>query len=561
LQEKVGSLYRVVRPAQDSDRIGETSGLVAEAALALSTSELVAERYRPLRPLGSGGSGSVWLARDERTGLDVALKIVPREGKAATRAEREALAAARLRHERCLRAYGLERDASNVYIAYEYVPGQTMRQALRAGELNDADAVETAAQVLEGLAHAHARGIVHRDVKPSNVLLAEGEGISARLLDFGLAQLAEEESLTATGDVPGTLAYVPPERLVHGESGGPPADIWAVGAMLWESLAGWHPFWNGSLLETAKRIETGAAPLAQARPDLPKPLCVLVDRMLALDPAARPPAAQLAHELRDTFAERLRRRKTRTTVPELSVPLRLAAPAAAALFAGWTAAEVAFYPTLFAPLLALIAGALMLVRPRVGLAFTLAVPVLPLGNVSSGLALVYAAFACAWLALSWRTPRQGLFLALGPLLAPLLALGLLPLAAQAIRNPVRRALQVVTAVLLATVVAGLRHASLPFTGTAPPKGLGIAGSTDAVAVAEALVRFLQSHPALVLEAVVLAAAAVAIPYVRERGLWWIAGLGAALIACTLLPAPTVAAVPLVLAAWATCTVLALGARG
>ena len=415
---------------------------MAEAALALSTSELVAERYRPLRPLGSGGSGSVWLARDERTGLDVALKIVPREGKAATRAEREALAAARLRHERCLRAYGLDRDASNVYIAYEYVPGQTMRQALRAGELNDADAVETAAQVLEGLAHAHARGIVHRDVKPSNVLLAEGEGISARLLDFGLAQLAEEESLTATGDVPGTLAYVPPERLVHGESGGPPADIWAVGAMLWESLAGWHPFWNGSLLETAKRIETGAAPLAQARPDLPRPLCALVDRMLALDPAARPPAAHLAHELRDAFAERLRRRKTRTTVPELSVPLRLAAPAAAALFAGWTAAEVAFYPTLFAPLLALIAGALMLARPRIGLAFTLAVPVLPLGNVSSGLALVYAALACAWLALSWRTPRQGLFLALGPLLAPLLALGLLPLAAQAIRNPVRRALQV-----------------------------------------------------------------------------------------------------------------------
>ena len=534
---------------------------MAEAALALSTSELVAERYRPLRPLGSGGSGSVWLARDERTGLDVALKIVPREGKAATRAEREALAAARLRHERCLRAYGLDRDASNVYIAYEYVPGQTMRQALRAGELNDADAVETAAQVLEGLAHAHARGIVHRDVKPSNVLLAEGEGISARLLDFGLAQLAEEESLTATGDVPGTLAYVPPERLVHGESGGPPADIWAVGAMLWESLAGWHPFWNGSLLETAKRIETGAAPLAQARPDLPKPLCVLVDRMLALDPAARPPAAHLAHELRDTFAERLRRRKTRTTIPELSVPLRLAAPAAAALFAGWTAAQVAFYPTLFAPLLALIAGALMLLRPRVGLAFTLAVPVLPLGNVSSGLALVYATLACAWLALSWRTPRQGLFLALGPLLAPLLALGLLPLAAQAIRNPVRRALQVATAVLLAAVVAGLRHASLPFTGAAPPKGLGIAGSADAVAVSEALVRFLQSHPALMLEAVVLAAAAVAIPYVRERGLWWIAGLGAALIACTLLPAPAVAAVPLVLAAWTTCTVLAFRARG
>jgi hypothetical protein len=561
LQEKVGSLYRVGRPAQDSDRPGENSGLVVEAALALSTSELVAERYRPLRPLGSGGSGSVWLARDERTGLDVALKIVPREGKAATRAEREALAAARLRHERCLRAYGLDRDSRNVYIAYEYVPGQTMRQALRAGELDDADAVETAAQVLEGLAHAHAHGIVHRDVKPSNVLLAEGEVLSARLLDFGLAQLAEEESLTATGDVPGTLAYVPPERLVHGESGGPPADIWAVGAMLWESLAGWHPFWNGSLLETAKRIETGAAPLAQARPDLPKPLCALVDRMLALDPSARPPAAHLAHELRDAFAERLRRRKTRTNVPALRVPVRLLAPAAAALFAGWVAAALPFYPVPVVPLLALLAGALTLVRPRLGLAFALAVPVLPLGNVSSGLAVLYGAVACCWLVASWRAPREGLFLALGPLFAPVLALGLLPLASQGIRSTGRRVLQVVAAVLLAGLVAGLRHASLPFTGAAPPKGLGIAGSEDPFAVAVALLRALESHPTLLLEAVVLAAAAVAIPYVRERSLWWIAGLGAALIACTLLPAPAVGAAPLVLAAWLTCGVLGLRARG
>ena len=176
---------------------------MSEAALALTSSELVAERYRPLKPLGSGGSGSVWLARDERTGLDVALKIVPREGKAASRAEREALAAARLRHERCLRAYALERDTRNVYIAYEYVPGQTLRQALRAGELTDATAVEAAAQVLEALAHAHERGVVHRDVKPSNVLVAESDEMSIRLLDFGLAQLAEEEPLTATGDVPG----------------------------------------------------------------------------------------------------------------------------------------------------------------------------------------------------------------------------------------------------------------------------------------------------------------------------------------------------------------------
>src|SRR3954465_8091184 len=323
---------------------------MSNAAPAVLQSELVLGRYRPLRPLGSGGSGSVWLARDEQNGLDVALKIVPREGKAATRAEREALAAARLRHKHCLRAYALERDSRNVYIAYEYVPGQTMRQALRAGELNDAAALEAAAQVLEALAHAHSRGVVHRDVKPSNILLAESEEISVRLLDFGLAQLAEEEPLTATGDVPGTLAYVPPERL-RGEPGEPSADIWAVGTMLWEALAGFHPFWNGSLLETAKRIETGAAPPPRVRAALPKPLCARVDRMLSLDPAARPPAALLSHELRDALAERIRRKSKGGGIPpDPALPLRFAGPAAAGVFAGWTAATLPFYPGAAGPL-------------------------------------------------------------------------------------------------------------------------------------------------------------------------------------------------------------------
>src|SRR5215475_4088735 len=108
---------------------------MSNAAPAVVQSDLVLGRYRPLKPLGSGGSGSVWLARDEQTGLDVALKIVPREGKAAARAEREAQAAAKLRHPSCLRAYAFARDPGHVYIAYEYVPGRTLREALRAGEL------------------------------------------------------------------------------------------------------------------------------------------------------------------------------------------------------------------------------------------------------------------------------------------------------------------------------------------------------------------------------------------------------------------------------------------
>ena len=172
--------------------------------------------------------GQVWLARDERSGLDVALKIVAREGKTGHRAEREARAAAALRHDRCQRILSLARDPSHVYIAYEYIPGRTLREAMRAGEIDDRAALQVAAQISDALAHAHGKGIVHRDVKPSNVLLAESDGIDVRLLDFGLAQMAEFDTLTALGDVPGTLAYISPERLQGSRRRPPPTcGAWA----------------------------------------------------------------------------------------------------------------------------------------------------------------------------------------------------------------------------------------------------------------------------------------------------------------------------------------------
>ena len=216
---------------------------MSSAAYALPNRELVLERYRPLRPLGRGGSGSVWLSRDERTGLDIALKIVPREGKRAARAEREMEAASRLRHPRCVRAYDFGEDEGHVYIAYEFVQGRTLREVLRTESMSDRDAVEVAAQMLEALAHAHTRGIVHRDVKPSNVLLEDGPEVSIKLLDFGLAQFDEADTLTAVGDVPGTLAYIAPERL-GGEDASARSDVWAVGVFLWEALSGAHPFWG-----------------------------------------------------------------------------------------------------------------------------------------------------------------------------------------------------------------------------------------------------------------------------------------------------------------------------
>jgi serine/threonine-protein kinase len=528
---------------------------MSNAAPAVLQSELVLGRYRPLRPLGSGGSGSVWLARDERNGLDVALKIVPREGKAASRAEREAEAAARLRHPGCQRAYGFGRDSQHVYIAYEYVPGRTFREALRGGELDDAAAIEAVIQILDALAHAHRRGIVHRDVKPSNVLLAEGSRVSVRVLDFGLAQIQEAETLTAQGDVPGTLAYIAPERL----AGGPTteaADIWAVGVMLWEALAGRHPFWRSSLLETARAIEEGAPALESRRPDLPRPLLTAVGRALDLDPRRRPDAAALAGALRHAGRKRRRRKGRGQSLVVPAAAPQFLPPALAALFAFWTAWAIPFYPGGWPFGLAALAAGATALHARAGVALALAVPILPLGNFALGAAVLYGFAALLLLVVNWRESRTGLLFTLGPLLAPISGLGLLPLAALAIRSPVRRGTQIVAAVLSAGLVAGIRGAPVPFDRSAAPS-LGVAASADPFDVGSALWSALLSRPGLAVETVVLAAVAVLLPFARARGLWAVAVLGAAFLAAALLAVPTIAAAPLVVAVWATCAAVAV----
>ena len=530
---------------------------MGEAAPLLADRSLVLDRYRPLRPLGSGGSGSVWLARDERTGLDVALKIIAREGKAAARAEREAAAAARLRHPACLRAYDFARDARHVYIAYEYVPGRTFREALRAGELPDAAAIEACAQVCDGLAHAHAAGILHRDVKPSNVLLEEGDRVKARLLDFGLAQMAEAETLTAQGDVPGTLAYIAPERLA-GEETTAAADVWAVGVMLWEALSGRHPFWQGSMLDTARAIEGGAPPLAELRPDLPKPLLRLVDRALELDPERRPSARELSQGLRGAATARARPQPRALPLPSRFEPERAGAAALAALYAGWTTSMLPFWPHGWPLLLAAVAALATLVRDRLGLAVALAVPILPLGNVSSGLALLYSALAAAWLVFSWRSPRSGLLFALGPLLAP--ARGARAASAGDSADPARRP----------------ARRSSPRSACWPPRSRpacatrayrssarcrrtasGSGSSTGPLDVAGSLLHAAGAQTPLLLEALALALVAAALPTRAAAAAGAPPGSAEGMLLLTVLVAPGAPAVPLVLAAWAVAACVAL----
>jgi hypothetical protein len=489
----------------------------------------------------------VWLAVEEASGTEVALKIVPREGNAGTRAEREASAAARLRHDRCLRAHALARDPGHVYIVYEYVPGRTLREAMRESSLDDQAAIETAAQILDGLANAHAHGIVHRDVKPANVLLANGQDVSVKLFDFGLAVMHEDEALTAVGDIPGTLAYISPERL-RGEPARPAADVWAVGVLLWEALAGRHPFWGGSLLDTARRIEEGAPSLATARPDLDPAVIECVDRALAANPKRRPPARVLAARLRKV-APRLRRVRRRPPTPSLpalppAAAARRALPVGAAvLFAAWSAAALPFFPAGWPLALAAVAGVLALVNDRLGLAFTLAVPVLPLGNYSLGLALVYGVAAVAWLIFSWRDAEAGLFMTSGPLLASVGLVAALPVAGLVIGNPVRRAVQVAMAVLVTAAIAGASALDR----------LGIAASDRPGEAAAAVVRGLER--VTLVQAVVLGLVAAALPFARARGPWAAAGLASFFVAAQLLAAPSLAPFPVVGTGWLICLAL------
>jgi hypothetical protein len=434
----------------------------------------------------------------------VALKIVPREGKAGQRAEREAEAAARLRHHGCLRAYAYGREGGHVYIAYEYAPGRTFREALRAGELPDRDAIEACAQLAEALAHAHSRGVVHRDVKPANVLLVDGPALQVRLLDFGLAAFAEAETLTAAGDVPGTLAYISPERLA-GEQGTAAGDVWAVGVMLWEALAGRHPFWRPSLMETGKAIERGAPPLRTVRPDLPERLNTAVDRALAIDPRRRPSAATLADALREARPRVSRRARTKLL---LAAPTaHLAWAATAGVLAGGAATLLPFWPVGFAPLLAALAAALAFARPRLGLAAALGAAVFPLGNLALGLALAFGAAAPAWVALTTAGPRA-----------------------------LRRATLTASAVVAA-------HGLEP---------LDVAGEDSPVDAARVVLGAITPQAWTIALALGLAAASLPLARTPWRASLWGAGLLTALLLPTAVPA-----LPVVAAVWAASALLAL----
>jgi len=267
----------------------------------LREAPLVLDRYRLQSRLGSGGFGTVWLARDERLDREVAVKILPPERIPNGRFEREARAAARLSHPGIVTLYEAAVDDQGAYLVSELVRGATLDELLEQGRLSDRDILEIAIALCDALGHAHAHGIIHRDVKPSNVLIPERPSAPpqpAKLTDFGVARVTGGDSLTRTGDVVGTVAYMAPEQ-AEGREAHAPADLYALALVTYEALTGVNPVHTSTAAQRARRLGAYLPPLRRQRRQLPRELGRAID--LALRP--RPRERGTLDELRGALAQ------------------------------------------------------------------------------------------------------------------------------------------------------------------------------------------------------------------------------------------------------------------
>jgi serine/threonine-protein kinase len=270
--------------------------------------DLIAGRYELEELVGSGGMSSVFRARDLQLDRRVAVKILLEryagDPEYLERFRREARAVARLSHPNIVTVIDRGDDDGRQYIVFEHVDGENLKElVVRSGRLPVRRALELALAIADGLAFAHEQGLVHRDVKPQNVLLSsEGE---VKVTDFGIARsLHVDHGVTQTGTVLGTSEYLAPEQ-ASGQPVSPATDEYSLGVVLWELLAGDVPFTGENFVAVAlKHVNDPPPSLRTVRPDVSPRLAATVERALAKDPAQRfPSMAALARELRACLAE------------------------------------------------------------------------------------------------------------------------------------------------------------------------------------------------------------------------------------------------------------------
>ncbi len=266
---------------------------------------MVLDRYLLEEAVGSGAFGTVWRAIDQRLDREVAVKAIPSE-LAGERAEREIRAAARLAHPGVVTLHEAASDSTHTYLVSEFVRGVNLSQLYSEGRASDRDVARIGAALAAALDHAHGHGVIHRDIKPGNVLIPDAPRSEAgivKLADFGIARMSGDASLTATGDVVGTLAYMSPEQ-ASGQAADERSDLWSLAVLLFEGFAGANPMRGRTPAETARNLAAADPPLiADARPDLPEELTEALDSALEADPDDRVSMDELGSALTAAVAQ------------------------------------------------------------------------------------------------------------------------------------------------------------------------------------------------------------------------------------------------------------------